>query len=162
MFRSRRTRRRMKKLVIRIGIFVGALAVMGAIVTHTMESKDISKFMKNSADTEAFIRSVEDVYKTREAFVDYTMFTIKYLRAGEYSLEEKWLFLHHFKDVGGTYVASMRELGVSDKEIKEDLNQMLGQMLNASKNIKGQVIDLIPGFVCARSKWFQRLGLKGV
>ena len=35
---------------------------------------------------------------------------------------------------------------------------MLGQMLNASKNIKSQVIDLIPGFVCARSKWFKRLG----
>ena len=79
-------------------------------------------------------------------------------KAGEYSLEEKLLFLHHFKDVGGTYVASMRELGLSDKEIKEDLNQMLGQMLNASKNIKGQVIDLIPAFVCARSKWFKRLG----
>jgi len=90
------------------------------------------------------------------------MFTIEYLKAAGYSLEEKWLFLHHFKDVGSTYVATMRELGVSDSEIKEDLIQMLAQMSDASKKIKGQVIDIIPGFVSASSKWFQTLGLEKV
>ena len=158
MFRSRRARRR-KKLAIGIGILVVALVVAGAIVTHTPKPSGLKNFRNNTVATEAFIQSAKDVYKTRKAFLDYTSLTIAYLTTG-YSVEEKWLFLHHFKNVGSAYVATMRELGVSDNEIKKDLSQMLGQMSDASRKIKGQVIDIIPGFVSAGSKWFQTLGLE--
>ena len=159
MPRSRRARRR-SKLVIGIGVFIVALAVIGAIVTHSRKSRGIRNFRKISADAEAFILSAGDVDKTREGFLNYTMLTIGYLKSVQYSLEDKWLFLHHFKNVGSTYVTTMRQLEVSDKKIKEDLHEMLGQMLDASKKIKGRVIDIIPGFVSASSKWFQTLGLE--
>lgn len=158
MFRSGKVRP-VKKHAIGIGVFVVALAVMGSIVTHNNGSTGISSFREKSADTEAFIHSAEHAGKTRDAFVNYTMFTIKYLKAAEYSLEEKWLFLHYYKTVGDTYVATMRKLEVSDKGIKDDLNHMLSQMLDASEKIRGQVNDIIPGFVFASTRWYQKMGL---